>query len=140
MGTCDWGYVTFKTWLSFFPFPYFAQVFNNFQRVHQYQERFNDLKDKLNVKLRSQGSSTDGQVFDVFLSYAWVNSDLAVQKGHARAKEGAVGKGDPRLIKEYLQKQGLSVWLDIEQVGRVSSWELIRVLSLFNFLFLNVQE
>ena len=48
-----------------------------------------------------------------------MNSASAVADGHARPKEGAVGHGDPRKIKEKLEEAGYSVWLDVEQVGRV---------------------
>jgi hypothetical protein len=59
--------------------------------------------------------------FDVFLSYAWVNSGSAVADGDARLKEGALGHGDPRLMKRHLEEAGFRVWLDVEQVGRVGA-------------------
>ena len=42
---------------------------------------------------------------DVFVSYAWVNSQIAIDAGHARPKDGAIGFGDPRKIKMDLENQ-----------------------------------
>ena len=55
---------------------------------------------------------------EVFISYCWVNSKDAVDKGTAK-KQKALGWGDPRKIKEFLQKNGVSCWLDTEQMGQV---------------------
>ncbi|CAD5120949.1 DgyrCDS9499 [Dimorphilus gyrociliatus] len=52
-----------------------------------------------------------------FISYCWSNSEEAVEKGTKR-KEGAIGKVDPRRIKKLLEGEGISCWMDIEQVGQ----------------------
>lgn len=44
---------------------------------------------------------------------------MAVDLGSA-TKEGAMGWGDPRKIKEFLESKGIKCWLDIEQMGQVS--------------------
>jgi len=45
---------------------------------------------------------------------------MAVSAGQARNIEGAVGSGDPRELKLFLEQNDIACWLDIEQVGRVS--------------------
>ena len=37
----------------------------------------------------------------------------------ATEKVGSLGHGDPREIKAFLEKNGISCWLDVERVGRV---------------------
>ena len=59
-----------------------------------------------------------------FVSYSWSNSRSAVSRG-SRHIEGALGAGDPRKIKEVLESKGIPCWLDIEQVGQVSSLKRI---------------
>ena len=56
---------------------------------------------------------------DVFISYAWVNSASAIKAKQATEKVGSLGHGDPREIKNFLEKNGISCWLDVERVGRV---------------------
>ncbi|XP_060066669.1 uncharacterized protein LOC132546957 [Ylistrum balloti] len=51
-----------------------------------------------------------------FISYSWVNSQTAVSMG-SKFIPGAVGKGDPRKIKSYLDSRGICCWLDVEQVN-----------------------
>ena len=100
------------------------QVFVNFQRVPQFKTKLAELLRHLQNKLASSADSASagGAEFDVFLSYAWVNSHSAVELGHARALRGALGHGDPRKIKDLLREAcDLSVWVDIEQVGRVGT-------------------
>ena len=36
---------------------------------------------------------------------------------------GALGWGDPRVIKEKLEQAGVTCWLDIEQAGKVRTSE-----------------
>ena len=43
----------------------------------------------------------------------------AVEVGHARLKEGAIGHGDPRKLKDFLYDKGFTTWLDIEKTGQV---------------------
>ena len=55
----------------------------------------------------------------MFVSYCWSNSLDAVKKG-TRQMPGSIGWGDPRKIKEYLEENGVSCWMDVERVGQVS--------------------
>ena len=59
--------------------------------------------------------------FDVFLSYCWSNSESALKAGHTRAKAGAIGAGDPRVIQQFFVDNGLTCWMDIQQTGKVRS-------------------
>ncbi|KAL4228297.1 hypothetical protein ACF0H5_013728 [Mactra antiquata] len=52
-----------------------------------------------------------------FFSYTWVNSSQAVNLG-TRAVSGALGSGDPREIKQYLEDNGIKCWIDVERVGK----------------------
>jgi hypothetical protein len=33
---------------------------------------------------------------------------------------GAIGYGDPRDLKDYLEEKGVKTWLDIERAGKVN--------------------
>jgi len=33
---------------------------------------------------------------------------------------GAIGYGDPRELKTYLEKKDISCWIDVERIGMVS--------------------
>ena len=87
----------------------------------QFKSKMAELVRHLSNKLESSTSGASGAEFDVFLSYAWVNSQSAIAAGHARKQRGALGHGDPRKIKDLLRESAdLAVWVDVEQVGRVS--------------------
>ena len=53
-----------------------------------------------------------------FLSYSWANSRDAQSKGSYCPPE-ALGWSDPRDIKNYLESNGVTCWLDIEQTASV---------------------
>lgn len=36
-----------------------------------------------------------------------------------RSIPGALGYGDPRKLKHYLEENGVSCWIDVERVGMV---------------------
>ncbi|KAL8604081.1 hypothetical protein ACOMHN_024906 [Nucella lapillus] len=50
-----------------------------------------------------------------FLSYCWSNSRDAQSKG-TLCPPSALGWGDPRDIKQFLEKHGVSCWMDTEQI------------------------
>jgi len=60
---------------------------------------------------------TEIQFPEIFVSYCWANSRNASEKS-MRINEEALGWGDPRSIKEYLQTQGLGCWIDTEMIGK----------------------
>ena len=37
-----------------------------------------------------------------------------------RSVPGAIGYGDPREMKQYLEDHGIKCWIDVERVGQVS--------------------
>ncbi|XP_021366171.1 uncharacterized protein LOC110458668 [Mizuhopecten yessoensis] len=52
-----------------------------------------------------------------FISYTWVNSLQAVKQG-TKERPGSVGWGDPRDIKDFLEKKGIKCWIDHEQMSK----------------------
>lgn len=39
---------------------------------------------------------------------------------HCRSIPGAIGYGDPREIKRYVEDHGVKCWIDVERVGQVT--------------------
>ena len=103
-------------------FVWIFQVFVNFQRFPQFSSKVTELCNRLERKGRNaQQQDAGAREFDVFLSYCWVNSATAVEAGDARKQPGSLGHGDPREIKELMDDEAdMSVWIDKEQIGRVS--------------------
>ena len=52
-----------------------------------------------------------------FISYCWQNSHDAVSKG-TKQQPGSLGWMDPRILKGMLEEEGVTCWLDTEQVGQ----------------------
>ncbi|XP_053405100.1 uncharacterized protein LOC123566493 [Mercenaria mercenaria] len=80
-----------------------------------YQSKFEEL-------LKAVSSKTNKQIGvnptpSCFFSYTWVNSATAVKLG-TRSVPGALGYGDPRDIKQNLEKHGIKCWIDVERVGQ----------------------
>uniref|UniRef100_A0A2C9LLZ2 TIR domain-containing protein n=1 Tax=Biomphalaria glabrata TaxID=6526 RepID=A0A2C9LLZ2_BIOGL len=50
----------------------------------------------------------------VFISYSWSNSKHAQERGTV-CPPGAIGWGDPRQVKQELEKRNISCWLDCDQ-------------------------
>ncbi|XP_021339283.1 uncharacterized protein LOC110440494 isoform X2 [Mizuhopecten yessoensis] len=79
-----------------------------------YQNKFAELKEAIQRKVLKKAVVEDQPA--CFVSYCWSNSHDAISKG-SRKKEGALGYGDPRKVKNYLESKGIPCWLDIERVG-----------------------
>ncbi|XP_069109822.1 uncharacterized protein, partial [Argopecten irradians] len=80
-----------------------------------YKSKLNELLSTLQkneqisqVKPESAGSC--------FISYSWANSRLAVQSG-TKELPGALGFGDPRQMKPFLEQNGIKCWIDVDQVN-----------------------
>lgn len=52
-----------------------------------------------------------------FISYCWSNSRKAIKKS-SKSKSAALGKIDPRDLKDKIEEAGIKCWMDIEQVGQ----------------------
>ena len=55
-----------------------------------------------------------------------------------RSSEGAVGYGDPRDIKDFLEANGVKCWIDVERVGIVSMTPLFSFFTVIKNLPLTV--
>ncbi|ELT89642.1 hypothetical protein CAPTEDRAFT_187033 [Capitella teleta] len=97
------------------------KVYVNFQRQNLYQEKLTELQGQIQGKLKRSKGGQQGQ-WDVFISYCWTNSAEAVAAG-TKAKESALGHGDPRKLAKALADHGLSYWLDIECAGKLGLFE-----------------
>ncbi|XP_048259206.1 uncharacterized protein LOC124134238 [Haliotis rufescens] len=90
------------------------EVYVTMQNPERYTFKFDELVKVLKVRVKKE---TEDQDFPpCFISYCWQNSAEAVARG-TRSTQGAVGFGDPRAIKKYLDDQGIQCWLDVERVG-----------------------
>ncbi|XP_046562629.1 LOW QUALITY PROTEIN: uncharacterized protein LOC124271531 [Haliotis rubra] len=90
------------------------EVYVTMQHPDRYKHKFDELMKVLKVRVKKE---TENQDFPpCFISYCWQNSAEAVARG-TRSTEGAVGYGDPRAIKKYLDDHGVQCWLDVERVG-----------------------
>ncbi|XP_064626432.1 uncharacterized protein LOC135487048 [Lineus longissimus] len=90
------------------------QVYVNMQRAKQYESKLQELVTQVSGKV---GKKKVVKGADVFVSYCWTNSAQAVAIGHAVEKAGSLGHGDPRQLKEFLESEGFSAWIDFENVG-----------------------
>ncbi|XP_060565876.1 uncharacterized protein LOC132724909 isoform X2 [Ruditapes philippinarum] len=78
----------------------------------KFDELIKTLKDKSNVSTESDADPKP----QVFFSYTWVNSAQAVTLG-TREVPGALGYGDPRELKSFIEEHGVRCWIDVERVG-----------------------
>ena len=87
-------------------------------KVERYQEKIKELEATLTSKLNTVKVQAS-EYPPCFISYCWSNSQDAVSRG-SRSQPGAIGWGDPREFKKFLEKNGVQCWMDIERVGQVS--------------------
>ncbi|XP_074647641.1 uncharacterized protein LOC141903425 [Tubulanus polymorphus] len=90
------------------------EVYVNFIQAEQYNAKLVELKKQIDLRI-SQSKSQEAITPQVFLSYCWTNSKMAVEAHGLHKNELALGWGDPRALKQYLEENGISCWLDIEQ-------------------------
>ncbi|XP_064623321.1 uncharacterized protein LOC135485349 isoform X1 [Lineus longissimus] len=88
-----------------------SEVYVNMTKGKPYKEKVEELKEAI---MRKLGNVKKAESFDCFLSYCWGNSHHAVKLGHGPE---ALGWGDPREVKDYLEKNGVHCWMDIERTG-----------------------
>ncbi|CAH1800343.1 unnamed protein product [Owenia fusiformis] len=84
-------------------------------KPNEYESKRQELIEAINA--RTDIEKQDKSNTPVFISYCWSNSDRAIKEG-SRKLEGAIGHGDPRELKEYIESNGIMCWLDKEQVGK----------------------
>ncbi|KAK3765970.1 hypothetical protein RRG08_002213 [Elysia crispata] len=92
------------------------EVFVNMMKASRYPHKFPELETMLEDKLCPAKKEVEKNFPPCFISYSWQNSAQAVSKG-SRSSEGAVGYGDPRDIKDFLEANGVKCWIDVERVG-----------------------
>ncbi|KAL3867179.1 hypothetical protein ACJMK2_044417, partial [Sinanodonta woodiana] len=89
-------------------------------KLPHYQSKFDELLAAIHEKTNQMSDLT--QTAPCFLSYTWVNSKTAVDLG-TRYIPNAIGWGDPRELKIYLEKNGIRCWIDVERVGQKGLFE-----------------
>ncbi|XP_035826698.1 uncharacterized protein LOC101848126 [Aplysia californica] len=94
------------------------EVFVKLTQPERYPSKFKELLEHIQFRC----SKKKIEYPECFISYAWANSKTAVELGSATV-EGALGWGDPRKIKEFLQSHGVNCWLDVEQMGQEGFFE-----------------
>ncbi|XP_069138297.1 uncharacterized protein [Argopecten irradians] len=92
----------------------FVNMINSKKSV--YKTKFGDLLTALQKNEQLITGKQDSSSHACFISYAWVNSHQAVELG-SKKKDGALGFGDPREIKEFLENNGIPCWIDVEQIN-----------------------
>ncbi|XP_069118078.1 uncharacterized protein [Argopecten irradians] len=90
------------------------EVYIKMQDPKVYKSKLAELKEAIKRKISKKTVVEDQPA--CFVSYCWSNSHDAIDRG-SRRKEGALGWGDPRKIKTFLESKGIPCWLDIERVG-----------------------
>ncbi len=98
------------------------ELFVKVNTIARYQTSLPDMINQARQKINSaqtdkKNKSVNKQNLDIFISYCRVNSQDAVDKG-TPLKPDALGWGDPRALKSFLEKHGYTVWVDFEQIGK----------------------
>jgi hypothetical protein len=98
------------------------EFFIKINTKERYKTSLPDLLDltRKRLELIKNKKRTNRSVKDApqcFISYCRANSQDAVAKGTPLKNKDAIGWGDPRGLKTFLEKEGYTVWIDFEQVG-----------------------
>ena len=75
--------------------------------IYNIESRISNVKENKNISLKSP---------DIFISYCWANSHDAIHKGTKRSETG-LGWLDPRSLEKYFEENGISAWLDVEDIS-----------------------
>ncbi|XP_071087235.1 uncharacterized protein [Haliotis cracherodii] len=81
----------------------------------RFEDRVKNLQSRVKHKLHGIQIRDNKEYPVCFISYCWSNSSDAVNKG-TKSPSGSLGWGDPRVIKKYLEDNGISTWIDHEQM------------------------
>ncbi|XP_059176566.1 uncharacterized protein LOC131956160 [Physella acuta] len=93
------------------------EVYVNMMKASRYNHKMEELTAMLKEKHAIKKERSRSKHYPpCFISYSWLNSAQAVAKG-SRKEEGAIGYGDPREIKSFLEQNGIKCWIDVERVG-----------------------
>ncbi|CAF3640658.1 unnamed protein product [Rotaria sp. Silwood1] len=95
-------------------------LYVNMQDPKQYEHRIKELTNRIEREKNKNNKNQQmrDQPTDVFISYCWKNSHDAVSKG-TKPTETSIGWGDPRVLRDRLEKCGLNVWMDITHLGKI---------------------
>uniref|UniRef100_A0A914X924 non-specific serine/threonine protein kinase n=1 Tax=Plectus sambesii TaxID=2011161 RepID=A0A914X924_9BILA len=90
-----------------------TEMYVNMADVDQYALKLDELMRRIQSKAALGSQRAEIADYAVFISYCWVNSKDAVDKG-TRKVAGALGEVDPRELDEFLREKGVETWLDIK--------------------------
>jgi hypothetical protein len=97
------------------------EFFIKINTLERYKTSVKDLMDLTKKKLdliknvKDAGKAQNAP--QIFISYCRVNSHDAVKKGTMVKNKNSLGWADPRELKNFLENEGYSVWVDYEQIG-----------------------
>jgi hypothetical protein len=116
--------------------PTFASVCTDVRIIMQEKKRYAaklvELLDQLERLLRDGNGKTAAMAaknvdkidanIDVFISYCWSNSHDAVRKKAGSIENNTtLGWLDPRDLQSFFTKNGIDVWLDINEIGSTTT-------------------
>ncbi|EDV23062.1 uncharacterized protein TRIADDRAFT_57945 [Trichoplax adhaerens] len=101
-----------------------SMLYIDFSNMQLYNEKLDEIIDQVEKKTHKKVQHL--QQTDCFISYCWKNSANACELGIQQV-DGAIGKVDPRDLKDQLKAKGITCWMDIEQLGKAGLFEEISI-------------
>ncbi|XP_025083170.1 uncharacterized protein LOC112557488 isoform X2 [Pomacea canaliculata] len=95
------------------------EVYVKMQDLTRYSVKIKELTEAVKTKAGIKKMQAYPQCF---ISYCWANSLTAVQTGSSSTSK-ALGWGDPRKLKKFLEDNGVTCWIDTEQMGQEGFFE-----------------
>ncbi|KAJ3051956.1 hypothetical protein HK097_007045 [Rhizophlyctis rosea] len=75
-----------------------------------------NLRSIPNITINAEPNAPSSTSWQIFMSYAWANSQEALEKSHIEVAD-ACGPCDPRAVARSLTQHGYSTWLDADRLA-----------------------